>query len=264
MKHYFILLLTAVSCFCLPSCLKIHSTLGHKLDSWGKSVPHARIPSISTPLVYLLDGCYYMPLEVHFYPEEKAAVRHTFTNIKGTSTYSEWPKSSGKPRSEKSVLYLFPLNDEEAKRMILGQTKSCADGKSPIPHSEFPYQQAHCYYAAEQFIPASAAPRRSLTYTLDTTHSIAGIPPERSVGNYARIPLSALTAWCIDLPLSITATAAGTSAGIAAGTVLMPFGILTNLFLTDSGNTDDDDIRPHGDPPPRIPIPPKGSRTTPL
>lgn len=257
MKHYFILLLTAASCFSLPSCLKIHSTLGHKLDSWGKSVPQARIPSISTPLVYLLDGCYYMPLEVHFYPEEKAAIRHTFSNHKGTTTHSEWPKSSSSPRPGKSVRYLFPLKDEEAKRMVLGQTESCADGKSPIPHSDFPYQQALCYYAAEQFIPDSATPRPGLTFTLDTTDSIPGIPAERSVGNYARMPLSALTAWCIDLPLSVTATAGCTAAGIAAGAVLLPVGVLAAPFLNETRAPDN--IRPHGDPPPRIPIPPQGN-----
>lgn len=257
MKHYLILLPAAATCFCLHSCTMIHCTLGSKLDSLGKNVPMAQLPRICTPFVYLLDGCYYMPLDVHFYREEKAAIRHTFSNHKGTTTHSEWPKSSSSSRPGKSVRYLFPLKDEEAKRMVLGQTESCADGKSPIPHSDFPYQQALCYYAAEQFIPDSATPRPGLTFTLDTTDSIPGIPAERSVGNYARMPLSALTAWCIDLPLSTTATAACTAAGIAAGAVLLPVGVLAAPFLNETSAPDN--IRPHGDPPPRIPIPPQGN-----
>ena len=254
MKHYLILLL----CFCMQSCRTVHYTLGQKLDSWGKSVPRAQLPCICTPLVYLLNGCYYMPLEVHFYPKKKAAVRHTFTNHKGTTVQSEWPESTDPEKAEKCITYLFPLTNEEAQRVVMGQTSSCADGKIPIPHGEFPYQQARCFYAVEQFLPASATPRRSLTYTLDTTYSITGISPERSVGNYTRIPLSAMITWGIDLPLSIATTVSCTSAGIATGAALMPFGILFNLFLTDTRSAPDD-IRPHGDPQPRIPIPPQDS-----
>ncbi len=259
MNHYLTLPALSALILMLNACMVIHCRSGSRLDAYGKSIPQARIPRITTPSVSRLGDCYYMPLEVHYIPEQKALVQVTTYPLIGDTQRASWPSPETTIESEHVCRYFFPLTAEEAS-VALGYTVSSSPSEKalPIADGDFPHEHADIRVAKQLFIPASAKSTSQLNYTLNTSEHIPGIPTIRSTGNYIRMPLACLFSWGVDIPLTLAASAATTGAAYGLGAAAIPIGVLAAPFL-NSPPVHEDSISPEEDPPPRRPIPPPGT-----
>ncbi len=259
MNHYLTLPTLSAIILLFNSCMVIQCKTGSRIDACGKSIPQARIPRISAPSVSRLGDCYYMPLEVHFIPEQKALIKITTYPLIGDTQRASWPTPETTIESEHVCRYFFPLTSEEAS-VALGYTVSSLPGRksTPIADDDFPHEHADIRVAKQLFIPISAKSTTQLNYTLNTSEHIPGIPTIRSTGNYIRMPLSVLFSWGIDLPLTLAVSVATTVATYGIGAAALPIGVLAATFL-ESPPVAEDSISPEGDPPPRRPIPPPGT-----